>query len=244
VHAHLAGQRLANAFFCQVSPSNGVGTSRACPPLAAGRSNVLAVTKTGSHPYVGRGGLKMEHALDAFGLDVRDLSCADLGCSTGGFTDCLLQRGATRVVAVDTGYGVLDYKLRTNPRVIVRERTNALHAEPPDPPVDLVVADLSWTRQERFLPVARRWIGDRTEGRILTLVKPHYEVEPEERGLLVKGVLPDEAALAVHERLLSRLPELGFETLGSTRSPIRGGGSRSQKTGNLEFFVLLAPESP
>ena len=199
------------------------------------------MSRESSHPYVGRGGLKMEHALDAFSFDVQDLRCADLGCSTGGFTDCLLQRGAAEVIAVDTGYGVLDYKLRRDPRVVVRERTNALHGDPPKPPVDLVVADLSWTRQELFLPVARRWIGNRPKGRILTLVKPQYEVTQEEKKLLVKGVLPDEVAHAVQERLLNRLPRLGFNALGATLSPIRGGGSRSRRTGNLEFLVLLAP---
>jgi len=196
-----------------------------------------------SHPFVGRGGLKMEQALKDFAFDVKGLRCADLGCSTGGFTDCLLQHGAAEVIAVDTGYGVLDYKLRSDSRVIVRERTNALHAEAPEPPVDLVVADLSWTRQERFLPIARRWIGDRREGRIITLVKPQYEVTPQEKDLLVKGVLPDDIAHSVHERLLSQLPSLGFEALGSTLSPIRGGGSRSQRTGNLEFLILLTPLS-
>lgn len=195
------------------------------------------------HPYVGRGGLKLEHGLKALRLDVEGLVCADLGCSTGGFTDCLLQHGAARVVAVDTGYGVLDYRLRIDPRVEVRERTNALHAEPPEGGVDLVVADLSWTRQERFLPVARRWLGEREEGRILTLVKPHYEVDEKEKALLVKGVLPDDVAAGVHQRLLDTLPGLGFETLGSTPSPIRGGGSRSGKGGNLEYLVLLRDAS-
>lgn len=194
-----------------------------------------------SHPYVGRGGLKMEHALDAFELDVTGLVCADLGCSTGGFTDCLLQRGARKVIAVDTGYGVLDYRLRVDERVEVRERTNALHAEPPEPPVDLVVADLSWTRQERFLPVALAWIGSRPEGRVLSLVKPHYEVTEEEKALLEKGVLPDDTAAAVMDRIVQVLPSLGVEVLGTTLSPIRGGGSRSGRQGNVEYFVLVRP---
>ncbi|MCB1032495.1 MAG: methyltransferase domain-containing protein [Acidobacteria bacterium] len=193
------------------------------------------------HPYVGRGGLKLEHGLRSFGLSVEGLICADLGCSTGGFTDCLLQHGAAKVVAVDTGYGVLDYKLRIDPRVEVRERTNALHAEPPEGGVDLVVADLSWTRQERFLPVARRWLRKNGEGRILTLVKPHYEVDESEKPSLVKGVLPDDLATEIVTRLLTALPARGYEVLGQTPSPIRGGGSRSGKGGNLEFLVLLKP---
>src|SRR5262245_635720 len=94
-------------------------------------------------PYVSRGGLKLRHALDEFGVDVKGLACADLGCSTGGFTDCLLQAGAARVYAVDTAYGQLAWKLRQDSRVVVMERTNALYAEPPAPGglVDLVVAD-------------------------------------------------------------------------------------------------------
>ncbi len=186
--------------------------------------------------------MKLEHGLRSFRLDVSGFLCADLGCSTGGFTDCLLQQGAARVIAVDTGYGVLDYKLRIDPRVEVRERTNALHAEPPEKGVDLVVADLSWTRQERFLPVARRWLAETSEARILTLVKPHYEVELPEEALLVKGVLPEDVAAKVQERLLRRIPSLGFEVLGSTASPIRGGGSRSGKVGNVEYLVLLRVE--
>lgn len=205
------------------------------------RRKTLARKK--NHPYVGLGGLKLEHGLESFGLDVSGFLCADLGCSTGGFTDCLLQRGAARVIAVDTGYGVLDYRLRVDPRVEVRERTNALHAEPPDGGVDLVVADLSWTRQERFLPIAERWLARAPEARILTLVKPHYEIEGEEASFLVKGVLPDDVATRVQQRLLSTVPDLGFEVLGSTPSPIRGGGSRSGKKGNVEYLVLLRPSA-
>jgi 23S rRNA (cytidine1920-2'-O)/16S rRNA (cytidine1409-2'-O)-methyltransferase len=202
---------------------------------------MAVVNEAQEHSFVGRGGLKLEHALEAFCLDVSGLRCADLGCSTGGFTDCLLQRGAAAVIAVDTGYGVLDYRLRTDPRVVVRERTNALHAEPPEPPVALVVADLSWTRQERFLPVARRWVGGQETGRILSLVKPHYEIEAAEKPLLEKGILPDEVAAQVHERFLARVEDWGFRLLGSTPSPIRGGGSRRRKGGNLEYLVLLQP---
>jgi 23S rRNA (cytidine1920-2'-O)/16S rRNA (cytidine1409-2'-O)-methyltransferase len=197
------------------------------------------------HPYASRGGLKLEHALRAFGLDVTGLRCADFGASTGGFTDCLLRHGAASVVALETGYGVLDYRLRTDPRVTVKERTNVLHEPPPQPPVELVTADLSWTRQQRFLPTALAWIGHRRRGRILSLVKPHYEVEGEEKARLVKGVLSQEAAASVLERVLGELPACGVEVLGSTLSPIRGGGSRSRKNGNREYLVLLAPaEAP
>ena len=105
-------------------------------------------------PFVSRAGAKLDHALDAFGFEVSGLRCADFGCNVGGFTDCLLQRGAERVVAIDTGYGVLAWKLRNDDRVEVRERTNALHADPPDEPLDLVVIDLAWTPQRLALPAA------------------------------------------------------------------------------------------
>lgn len=202
-------------------------------------------------PYASRGGLKLEHALRELGVDVSGLRCADLGCSTGGFTDCLLRHGAASVVAVDTGYGVLDYRLRIDPRVEVRERENALHAEPPAEGVDLVVVDLSWTRQAKAIPAALRWLAGAAgeaapTGRIVSLVKPHYEVEEEEKKLLERGVLPEEAAEAVQRRVLGELSELvvevlGVEVLGSTRSPILGGKGKSR--GNVEFLVLLAPRA-
>ncbi|MDY7092976.1 MAG: SAM-dependent methyltransferase [Acidobacteriota bacterium] len=190
-------------------------------------------------PYASRGGLKLEHALREFGLPVEGLRCADLGASTGGFTDCLLRHGAAEVTAVETGYGVLDYRLRIDPRVVVRERTNALHAEPPEEPVDLLVVDLSWTRQAKAVPAALRWVEKSGEGRIVSLVKPHYEVTPEEETHLDRGVLPEEVAEEVHQRVLGELPQLGVDVLGSTRSPILGG--KGKKRGNVEYLVLLAP---
>src|SRR5256885_13294789 len=106
-------------------------------------------------PFVSRAGQKLEHSLDVVRIDVAGLICADLGCSTGGFTDCLLQRGAAKVFAVDTGYGVLDWKLRKDPRVVVMERTNAMHVELPEP-VQLVTIDVAWTKQRHILPSAKR----------------------------------------------------------------------------------------
>ncbi|MCX5658878.1 MAG: TlyA family rRNA (cytidine-2'-O)-methyltransferase [Planctomycetota bacterium] len=113
-------------------------------------------------PFVSRGGLKIQAAIDAFALDLAGAVCADLGCNVGGFTDCMLQRGASRVFAVDTGYGGLAWKLRQDPRVTVLERTNALHFDPQSAPdfsgCDLVSLDLGWTRQALALPAAMRWL--------------------------------------------------------------------------------------
>ncbi len=186
------------------------------------------------HPFVSRGGLKLAHALDAFGIDVEGLVCADLGCSTGGFTDCLLQRGAARVHAVDTAYGELAWTLRQDPRVVVHERTNALHMEAAEP-VDLVVIDLGWTRQERAIPVAVQWLKE--SGRIVSLVKPHYEIARARfEELAVGGVLPDDVAGQIAEKTVEGLGAFGAEVAGRGRPPIRGGRGG---TGNLEWLVNL-----
>lgn len=182
--------------------------------------------------------MKLAHALDEFGIDVTGLSCADLGCSTGGFTDCLLKRGAARVHAVDTGYGVLDYTLRRDDRVTVHERTNALHIDPPEL-VKLVVIDLGWTPQHKAIPAAARWLG--AGGRIITLIKPPYEISDQERDEhLHDGVLEDGVAASVAARVERAMPTLGMEVVASTASPIRGGGSRGAG-GNLEWLALLSP---
>lgn len=195
-------------------------------------------------PYVSRGGLKLRHALDAFGLDVAGLECADLGCSTGGFTDCLLQAGAARVHAVDTAYGQLAWKLRQDPRVHVMERTNILHADPAGP-VNLVVADAGWTPQRLLIPAARRWLGP--AGRIISLVKPHYEVKELGEALPRGGVLEEEAAERIAQRTVERLAEFGVRVLGLTRSPILGGATsgaaKKKGAGNPEWLVLAEPTS-
>ncbi len=199
-----------------------------------------------SNPYVSRGGLKLSHALSTFALDVTGLVCADLGASTGGFSDCLLQAGASRVYSVDTAYGEFAWKLRKDPRVEVMERTNALYASPPDPGVDLVVADLGWTPQRLLVPAARRWLRD--GGRIISLVKPHYEASGArgEVGRGKRGILDESEAEAVARRAVADLPPLGVEVLGLTKSPVLGG---SRGKGNAEWLVLLAlaplpPEPP
>jgi 23S rRNA (cytidine1920-2'-O)/16S rRNA (cytidine1409-2'-O)-methyltransferase len=194
------------------------------------------------HPYVSRGGLKLRAALDAFGLDVTGLRCADFGSSTGGFTDCLLRAGAARVTCVDTGYGVLAYRLRTDPRVAVRERENALHAPPPPEAErpELVVIDMAWTPQRLCVPAALGWLAP--GGRVITLVKPHYELtKDEQRTLLVKGVLGEADAERITARVLGSMPALGARVLGSIKSPILGGGTRGKARGNAEWLALLEP---
>jgi 23S rRNA (cytidine1920-2'-O)/16S rRNA (cytidine1409-2'-O)-methyltransferase len=184
-------------------------------------------------PFVSRAGQKLAHAIDAFGIDPNGLKCADFGCNAGGFTDCLLQRGASSVIAIDTGYGMLDWRLRNDPRVEVRERTNALHAPVPPEKVDLVVLDMAWTPQRIAIPVALRWLAP--AGRIITLIKPHYEAIDGERAALVKGVLPSEVATSVVARVIAAMPTLGARVLADAVSPLFGG------SGNAEHLALLAP---
>ncbi|MEX2215785.1 MAG: SAM-dependent methyltransferase [Phycisphaeraceae bacterium] len=205
--------------------------------------------------YASRGGLKLEAALDAFQLRPQDLRCADLGCNIGGFTDCLLQRGAAHVYAVDTAYGQLAWKLRQDPRVTVVERTNALHFDPASlqtfQPCDFVVIDLGWTKQDRAIPAALRWLREGASARIITLIKPHYEEEGEGERAKVQGggekkrkhVLSDEDAVATCHRVLEAMPALGVRVIAHIQSPIRGGGKRGRE-GNLEYLALLSRDAP
>ena len=179
--------------------------------------------------YVSRAGAKLAHALDAFGISVQDEICADLGSSTGGFVDCLLRHGAAKVYAVERGYGVLAYSLRRDTRVVVMERTDALHVRLPEK-VQVVTVDVGWTRQARILPVALRLLGD--GGRIVTLVKPHYEAGPQ---WLRGGVLPDERTERVLGPIRDALPAMGLNVLGEVESPIRG------HAGNRELLWHLTP---
>lgn len=178
--------------------------------------------------FVSRAGLKLDHALTFFSIDVQGKLCADLGCSTGGFTDCLLGRGAARVYAIDTGYGVLDWKLRNDPRVMVMERTNAMHVKLPEP-VQLISIDVGWTRQRNILPNAAQMLAP--GGCIITLIKPHYEAEA---SLLRKGVLPQESVDGILESVKSEIELAGWEWVNCVRSPIRGSG------GNIEALAQLA----
>ena len=192
--------------------------------------------------FVSRAGDKLDHALETFELDVTGLHCADFGCNVGGFTDCLLKRGASSLVAIDTGYGVLDWTLRNDDRVTVRERTNALHATT-ESMVDLVVIDLAWTPQRLALPAARGWLEP--DGVIVSLVKPHYELQGEAKQLLQDGFLPPEHADGVLESVVEEVQELGFRVEQTTRSPLVGGKSSRRKgvPGNVEFLALIRPET-
>lgn len=196
--------------------------------------------------FVSRGGLKLRAALDHFNIDASGLWCADLGCSTGGFTDCLLQAGAARVFSVDTAYGELAWKLRNDPRVTVMERSNALHTPPHADAaarggVDLVVIDLGWTPQRLAIPAAAAWLGP--GGRIITLIKPHYEMTaaggPRGRKPVI---LSDEEAAAMTRRVVNELTAAGYAVPGVVESPVLGG---SKGKGNREWLgVVEALEGP
>jgi 23S rRNA (cytidine1920-2'-O)/16S rRNA (cytidine1409-2'-O)-methyltransferase len=183
-----------------------------------------------SHPYVSRGGLKLAAALDHFALDPSGKVCLDVGASTGGFTDCLLQRGAARVYAVDVGYGQLDAKLRRDPRVFVREKVNARSLSSREVPekVDLAVVDVSFISLRLVLPAVAALVG--SGGAIVVLVKPQFEAGRGEvpRGGVVKS---EETRRRVVAEVEAAGRSLALEVLGALPSPIRGA------RGNEEFLL-------
>ncbi len=185
------------------------------------------VSDAPTHTYVSRGGDKLDAALRHFAVDVTGLVCADLGSHVGGFVDCLLHRGAARVYSVDTAYGILAWKLRKDPRVTVFERSNAMHVRLPEP-VEIVTVDVGWTQQSKILPSVAGMVS--LSGRVITLIKPHYEASEE---LLVSGVLPDERVDGAVEAVLSEVRSSGWIVQSVFASPIRGHG------GNREVFALL-----
>jgi 23S rRNA (cytidine1920-2'-O)/16S rRNA (cytidine1409-2'-O)-methyltransferase len=182
--------------------------------------------------FVSRGGEKLDHALTAFGIEVRGLVAADFGASTGGFTDCLLQRGAARVYAIDVGYGQLASRLRADPRVVVIERTNVRHLQTLPERVDLVTIDVSFIGLRLVMPAARDLLND--SGLIVALVKPQFEVGRGEVGR--GGVVRDSRAhRQVLENFFVTANELGLGIIGLTASPLRG------PAGNIEFLAALSP---
>ncbi|MDQ3713698.1 MAG: TlyA family RNA methyltransferase [Acidobacteriota bacterium] len=181
--------------------------------------------------FVGRGGLKLEKALQNFELSVSECVCLDVGSSTGGFTDCLLQNGAERVVAVDAGTNQIDWKLRTNARVEVRENTNARYLKPADftEKFDLIVMDVSFISVTKIFPAIVPLLNE--NGQIITLIKPQFEVE---RGEVGAGGIVRETEK--HERVVAEIDKFaeacGLESLGAIDSPILGAD------GNREFLAL------
>lgn len=188
------------------------------------------------HPWVGRGGLKLDHALRTFGLDVQGLIALDIGASTGGFTDVLLARGAARVVAIDVGTAQLDWRLRTDPRVVCLEGVNARHLTPDLLPVDarrfgIVTIDVSFISLAHILPAVPGLLAP--GGRVVALVKPQFEAGRDEVG--AGGIVRDPA---VHARVIETAAEaahrVGLVRIGVEPSPITGA------EGNREFLMLLA----
>jgi 23S rRNA (cytidine1920-2'-O)/16S rRNA (cytidine1409-2'-O)-methyltransferase len=181
--------------------------------------------------YVGRGGLKLEAALREFNINADGLTCIDVGSSTGGFTDCLLQHGARRVVAVDVGHNQFDWRLRNDPRVELREGVNARYLKPQDfdQKFDLATIDVAFISATRILPAVVPLLTD--QGRIITLIKPQFEVG---RGEVGKGGIVKDPAK--HERVIAEVnsvaEELGLRVCAVTESPIHGAD------GNLEFLAL------
>lgn len=200
------------------------GTAVAYDAQIEVRGNVL--------PYVSRGGLKLEKAMKSFGLTLTGMTCADIGASTGGFTDCMLQNGAVKVYAVDVGYGQLDWKLRNDPRVVCMERTNArylTHEQIPDE-LDFASIDVSFISLRLILPAVNGLL--REGGHVACLVKPQFEAGREKVGK--KGVVRDASVhREVLENFLIHAKESGFTVLDITYSPIRG------PEGNIEYLGYL-----
>lgn len=198
------------------------------PGYLVDEAAIVNVTKP--PPFVSRGGLKLDHALDQFRIDVSGKVVVDIGASTGGFTDCLLKRGVNRVYAVDVGYGQLDYRLRQDPRVVVMERVNARYPFPLPEKVNLATLDLSFISVEKVIPSVANLLE--IGGYLLVLIKPQFEARRREvgKGGVIKEPLKHARILG---RFLAWAVERSFRLGGLVASPILGA------SGNKEFFVLL-----
>ncbi len=211
-----------------------VDGQKADKPGVSYEESVSIEVRGASCPYVSRGGLKLEKALRDFGVDPTGYVCSDSGASTGGFTDCLLQQGAKKVFAIDVGYGQLDWKIRSDPRVVVMERTNVRYVTPEQlgEPLDLSVIDVSFISLRIVLPVIKTFLKPEA-GQVLCLIKPQFEAGKEKVGK--KGVVRDPA---VHKEVLDDFVtltrEVGFNILGLTFSPVKG------PEGNIEFLAHLS----
>lgn len=208
-----------------------VGDQRVDKPGARVPEDAEVRLKGEALPYVSRGGVKLKAAIDGFALDVRGKICADIGASTGGFTDCLLQEGAARVYAIDVGYGQLHEKLRSDPRVVVRERVNARYLGEREIPesVDVLVVDVSFISLRHVLPAVLPRLAP--GGLLVALVKPQFEVGRErvEKGGVVRDATARAEAIGGIERLVT---ESGLRVLGVIDSPIPG------PAGNIEALLV------
>ena len=214
---------------------DGLVISKAGTPVKAG---AVVTLDEPDHPYVGRGGVKLAHALETFGIAVADRLALDVGASTGGFTDVMLRRGARRVVALDVGHGQLDWKLRTDPRVVVLEKVNARTLTPEQLPedarrFDLVTMDVSFISVRQVLPPLVPLLAPGAD--LVVLVKPQFEAGREEVG---KGGLVRDAAVQARtvEDVTSAANALGLTRVAAVESPITG------TEGNREFFLHLRHE--
>ncbi len=183
-------------------------------------------------PFVSRGGYKLQKAMDAFPISLNGVVAADIGASTGGFTDCMLQHGAKQVYAIDVGYGQLDWKLRNDPRVMVLERTNARYMEPGwfETPLDFASIDVSFISLDKILPALWNCLSD--GGFVVALIKPQFEAGRNKVGK--HGVVSQkETHIEVIDKIISVAEEIGFCVNGLSYSPIRG------PKGNIEFLILL-----
>lgn len=195
------------------------------------------------HPWVGRGGMKLAHALKIFDINVHGKVCADVGASTGGFTDVMLKHGAAKVYAIDVGYGQLDVSLRNDPRVVNREKVNARYLQPEsfDEPIDFASIDVSFISLKLILPAVAKFL----RGELMALIKPQFEVGRHDVGK--GGIVRDEAKRrAAVDSVVELAGEIGFDVKGVIESPIRGA------EGNVEYLMYavlsarakaIAPES-
>ena len=212
-----------------------VNGQKADKPGTAYEETVQIEVRGVTCPYVSRGGLKLEKALRDFGVKPEGFVCSDSGASTGGFTDCLLQQGAKKVFAIDVGYGQLDWKIRSDERVVVMERTNIRFVTPEDlgEPLDLSVIDVSFISLKIVLPAIKALL--KPTGQVLCLIKPQFEAGKEKVGK--KGVVREpEIHKEVLDSFIETVTELGFTILGLTFSPVKG------PEGNIEFLGHLTLE--
>ena len=209
-----------------------VAGQKADKPGTSYEETVTLEVRGAACPYVSRGGLKLEKALRDFGIQPIDYVCSDSGASTGGFTDCLLQQGAKKVFAIDVGYGQLDWKIRSDPRVVVMERTNVRYVTPEQlgEPLDLSVIDVSFISLKIVLPVVKTFL--KSTGQVVCLIKPQFEAGKDKVGK--KGVVREpETHKEVLDNFITLAKDLNFNILGLTYSPVKG------PEGNIEFLAHL-----